>query len=352
MPILPNATSFKRLADGSDTRLLARALRCLLRVLSIPYGLVVYLRNRAFDLGLLQCLSCGAPVICVGNLSLGGTGKTPLVSWIARHLKASKMQPCIVSRGYGARQGQQNDEAAELSLILPDILHYAHHDRIVAARKAVTTGSDVVILDDGFQHRRLVRDTNIIAVDATDPYGCGFLFPRGFLRESLREVRRADAIVLTRSTLVDESKRKEIRNTFQKLCPTKPLIWAESDHKPMRLRQSSGIERPLDFLCRKKIVAFAGIGNPDAFHRSLMSMDTHVVAFRPFPDHHMYSQNDLTSLGTWGSQQKAELFITTLKDLVKIQKDTLEGIPVVAVEIEIDFLVGRQEIEALIEGAV
>ena len=352
MSILPNATSFKRLVDGTDTRLLARAARVLLRVLSIPYGIAIYFRNRAYDLGVRQSFSCGAPVICVGNFSLGGTGKTPLVSWIARHLMALKRHPAIVSRGYGAQQGQQSDEAAELSLILSSVQHFAHRDRIVAARKAVKNGSDVVILDDGFQHRRLARDINIITVDATDPYGCGFLFPRGLLRESLREIRRADAIVLTRSTLVDESKRKDIRNTFQTLCSTKPLIWAEADHKPMRLRQFSGVDLPIHLLNGKKVVAFAGIGNPDAFHYSLTPLDANVVAFRPFPDHHAYSNDDVTSLGGWASQQNAELVITTLKDLVKIQQDELDGIPLVAVEIEIDFLVGQERIEKLIDDVV
>lgn len=352
MSLLPDAASFKRLVDGSTGGLAAGALRCALRGLAAPYGVVVRGRNTAFDLGLLPVHSCPAPVICIGNLSLGGTGKTPLVAWAARHLATLGMRPAIVSRGYGARRGQTSDEAAELSLLMPGVPHVADADRVAAARRAVAAGADAIVLDDGFQHRRLARDLDIVAVDATDPFGCGFLFPRGLLREPLSGLARADAVVLTRCTLITATQRAEIRQILARRSGSLPPVWAEATHRPVALRQAGGGLLPLESLRGRRIVACAGIGNPAAFRRSLGELGADVAAFRTFADHHAYRAEDLDALGVWAQRERATLMVTTLKDLVKIRRDDLAGIPVAAVEIAIEFTAGGNDMAALLASLV
>jgi len=352
MSWLPAADSFKRLVDGSASGLPADTLRLILRGLAAPYAAAVRLRNRGYDLGLLPTHACDKPVICIGNLSLGGTGKTPLVAWTARHLAALGMRPAIVSRGYGARRGEVSDEAAELGLLVPGVPHHANPDRVTAAREAMAAGADVIVLDDGFQHRRLARDLDIVAVDATDPFGCGFLFPRGLLREPLQGFSRADAIVLTRATLVDAARRAEIREAVARRAGGMPPTWAEATHRPVALRQSGGGRLPLETLRGRRVVACAGVGNPHAFRRSLEALGAHVTAFRPFPDHHVYSPAELDDLGAWAQREQASMLVTTLKDLVKIRRDEVSEIPVAAVEITIDFSVGGDAIANLIASVV
>jgi tetraacyldisaccharide 4'-kinase len=348
MSLLPDAASFKRLVDGSADGLSAGALRWALRGLAAPYAAAVSGRNKAYDLGLLPISSCSAPVICIGNLSLGGTGKTPLVAWATRHLAGLGMQPAIVSRGYGAGRGQQSDEAAELALLVPGVPHLADPDRVAAARRAVAAGADAVVLDDGFQHRRLARDLDIVAVDATDPFGCGFVFPRGLLREPLAGLARADAIVLTRCTLVEATRRTEIRAALSHLASTMPPVWAEATHRPTGLRQAGGATLPLESLRGRRIVACAGVGNPAAFRLSLEALGADIVAFRAFPDHHAYSPEDLDDLGSWAQREQATMLVTTLKDLVKIKRDDLRSTPVAAVEVAIEFVAGGDEMAALL----
>jgi tetraacyldisaccharide 4'-kinase len=350
MALFLDPDTFKRLVVGSTSGPAAATLRCALRAMAAPYAAAMHCRNKAYDISLLPTFSCNAPVICVGNLSLGGTGKTPLVAWTARQLAAAGMRPAIVSRGYGAQRGQQSDEAAELAIVLPDVPHVADPNRVAAARRAVANGADAIVVDDGFQHRRLGRDLDIVAVDATDPFGCGFLFPRGLLREPLGSLARADAVVITRCSLVDAARRAEIRAELSRYVGHKSPLWAEATHLPITVRRAGGSTMPLESIRGKRIVACAGVGNPDAFRRSLESLGADVAAYRAFPDHHQYSQDDLDQLSAWARQQQATMLVTTLKDLVKIQRDEVNGIAVAAIEIAIDFLTGGEELAALVRS--
>jgi tetraacyldisaccharide 4'-kinase len=347
--VLPDAASFKRLVDGSQRGIAASATRMALAAIAVPYGAAVRSRNTAYDLGLLPSSGVPVPVISIGNLTLGGTGKTPLVAWAARTLDAAGLRPAIVSRGYGAARGEMNDEAAELGLLLPHVPHVADRDRVAAARTAVAAGARSVVLDDGFQHRRLARDLDIVAVDATDPFGCGRLFPRGLLREPLAGIARADAIVLTRAGLVDDRRRGEIRAAFARACGHRmPEVWAESMHRPVGLRLASGLTLPLEHLRHARAAAFAGIGNPEAFGATLHELGAAPLGLRAFPDHHRYTDEDLDRVAAWGRSLGADLLVTTLKDLVKIGRDEVSGLQVVAVEIAIDLLTGAAEIGHLL----
>ena len=353
LEMLPDAETFKRLVDGSVRGPGPAAARLALAAISLPYGLAVAARNAAYDAGLLPTATAAVPVISVGNLTLGGTGKTPLVAWVARILADRGLRPAIVSRGYAARPGEQSDEAAELGVVIPGIRHVADRDRAAGSRTAVAGGADVVVLDDGFQHRRLRRDLDIVAVDATDPFGCGHLFPRGLLREPLRGLARGHAVVLTRASAVDAATRTAIRRGLEDACGGRlPGGWMEAEHRPVGLRFADGSTSPLAMLHKRRVVAFAGIGNPAAFRRTLASAAADVAEFFPFPDHHAYSAADLERLAARVAATRAELAVTTLKDLVKIQTMRLGDVPLAAVEIAMQPLAGGDEVAALIAAAV
>ena len=349
MSMLPDADSFRRLVDGSARGAGPGLARLGLAVLATPYGVIVTARNAAYDRGLLPTAAAIVPVVSVGNITLGGTGKTPLVAWVARGLRRAGLRPAIVSRGYGARPGDRSDESAELGILLPGVPHVADRDRVAGARTAAATGADVVVLDDGFQHRRLARNVDIVAVDATDAFGCSRLFPRGLLRESPAGIARADAVVLTRAGLVDADRRAAIRTAVERACRGRmPAVWAEATHRPVGLRTASGGTRPLDDLAGRRIAAFAGIGNPAAFRRLLESSAAELLGFRAFADHHRYAPGDIAAIAAWARDLRADLVVTTLKDLVKIPAERLDDIPLFAVEIAMEILVGEDRLESLL----
>jgi tetraacyldisaccharide 4'-kinase len=353
MALVPDAESFKRLVDGTDRGPAAALARLALAAVAAPYGVVVAARNAAYDAGLLGVARADVPVISIGNLTLGGTGKTPLVAWTAALLARLARRPAIASRGYGARPGETSDEAAELAILLPGVPHCADRDRRRAAARAVAAGADVVVLDDGFQHRRLARDLDVVAIDATDPFGCGHLFPRGLLREPLAGLARADAVVLTRSAAVDPPRRAAIRAALAAACRGRlPPVWAEADHRPVGLRTASGGTRSLDELRGRRVFAFAGIGNPAAFRAALAGLGADVVGFRPLPDHHAYGAADVDALGASTAAAGADLVVTTLKDLVKVRRDAIGDRPLAAVEIALAFASGAADLEAAIRAAV
>jgi len=353
MSLLPDADSFKRLVDGTARGPVAAAARAGLAAIAAPYSLAVAARNAAYHAGWLAVEAAPLPVISVGNLTLGGTGKTPLVAWVARHLAAAGAPPAIVSRGYGAKPGETSDEAAELAILLPNVPHIANRRRAAGARAAAAHGVRAIVLDDGFQHRRLARDLDIVAIDATDPFGCGHLFPRGLLREPLAGLARAQVAVLTRADSIDASRRQEIRHSFARACRGRlPATWVEAAHRPLRLRSATGATEPLETLRGARVAAFAGIGNPAAFRGAIESLGATLVGFRAFPDHHAYDAPDRESLGAWARDLAADRIVTTLKDLVKVRTDALGGLPLGAIEIAITILSGEAELEAAVAPVI
>lgn len=351
MHLLPDADTFKRLVDGSLRGPGPALARGLLAGLSVPYAAAVSARNAAYDRGVLRVSRADVPVVAVGNLTLGGTGKTPLVAWVARSLAAHGRRPAIVSRGYRAAPGGQSDEAAELAILLPAVPHVADRDRVAAAARATAAGADVVVLDDGFQHRRLARDLDIVAVDATDPFGGGRLFPRGLLREPLAGIARAHAVVLTRATAVTEERRRQIRGRLEEAAGGRLPAWVEAEHRPLRLRSAGGELRPLDAVRSGRVVAFAGIGNPAAFRGTLAALGAELAGFRGFADHHPYSPDDLRGLDRWARELRADLVLTTLKDLVRARVERIGDAPLLAVEIALEILAGGEALGPLLARA-
>jgi tetraacyldisaccharide 4'-kinase len=187
-------TEFRDLVSGRRRGIGTGVTRGLLRVAEVPYTMAVGVRNRRFDRGHTEVHHVERPVVSVGNLTLGGTGKTPMVKWLARRMQSLGQRVAIVSRGYGSTNGQSNDEAMELAAALPGVPHLQNRDRVAAARQAIQEfGPDLLLLDDGFQHRRLARDLDIVLLDSLEPFGFEHVFPRGTLREPLAGLDRAHA---------------------------------------------------------------------------------------------------------------------------------------------------------------
>jgi tetraacyldisaccharide 4'-kinase len=301
------------------------------------------LRNLRYDLG-RNVHVADVPVVSVGNLTLGGTGKTPLVAWIARWLRQRDVRVTIVSRGYGAQRGEPNDEALELEQRLPDVPHLQNADRVAATQTAIEEfDCQVVLLDDGFQHRRLARDLDIVLLDACEPFGFGHVFPRGLLREPVAGLKRADIVVLSRADMVSPEQRAQIRGEVARHAPL--AAWVEVRHAPERWLSSTGDELPVAALAGKPLAAFCGLGNPAGFRHTLGECDGQVQAFREFPDHHLYDRSDVESLAAWAAQLNVTAVACTHKDLVKLELDRLGEHPLWALVIGIEILAGQDELE-------
>ncbi len=340
-----SAAEFHELVSGRRRGVRATLLRGLLRVAEGPYTAAVRWRNRQFDRGRRAIEAVGVPVVSVGNITLGGTGKTPLVEWLARWFRARGLRVALVSRGYGAEAGSRNDEALELEQKLPDVPHVQNPDRVAAARLAIEEfESQLILLDDGYQHRRIRRDLDIVVLDALEPFGFEHVFPRGTLREPLSGLKRADVLVLSRADLVAAEERERIRTVATSYAPA--ALWVEAAHAPRTLVSASGSQAPLDIVRGKPVAAFCGLGNPAGFRRTLDGLGCQLLAFREFPDHHSYSRGDVESLAAWAAAQSADAVLCTHKDLVKLGVERLGPLPLWAVVIGLDILKGSAELEA------
>jgi tetraacyldisaccharide 4'-kinase len=341
------------LIRGQRRGVLAACSRLGLYLASLPYHLVVRGRNLGHDRGWLTSYGVAAPVISVGNLTVGGTGKTPCVAFVANHYRQRDYRVCILSRGYGA-QGETSDEARVLEEELNDVPHLQGPDRVQLARVALEElESEILVLDDGFQHRRLNRDLDLVLIDATDPWGQGYLLPRGLLREPRSSLRRAHLAILTRCDQVAPPQLEQVRQQVRRLAPQLPL--AETRHRPTQWSNSAGETLALDDLSSRPAAAFCGIGNPQAFRRTLDDLGVEVRAFRTYPDHHRYARADVLELEDWLSALPGDVVVlTTQKDLVKLRITHLGDRPLWALRIQLHFQVGQelleQHLDALLPG--
>jgi tetraacyldisaccharide 4'-kinase len=338
---------YLKLVRGEHRGLPASLARAMLGMSALGYQLAVNVRNAAFDRGWFRSTKATIPVISVGNITLGGTGKTPMVEWIARWFRERGLRVVIVSRGYGGSEGL-NDEGRVLEENLPDVPHLQGADRVRLAQVAVDElESEVIVLDDGFQHRRLVRDLDVVLLDALEPFGLGRLFPSGLLREPLRSLRRAGVVVLSRADLVDAERRSAIRAEAERHAG--PLVWVEARHAPLCLIDVDCRTSTLDQLAGARVVAFCGIGNPEGLRRTLAPLCPNLVDLRIFPDHHPYSAGDVDSLRLWASNFRADLVLTTQKDLVKLRSARLGSIPLRALKIGLEIMEGSSRLESALE---
>jgi tetraacyldisaccharide 4'-kinase len=319
---------------------LARLACGVLRASSVAFRAGVCARNFGFDRGWLKSHAVPVPVVSVGNLTLGGTGKTPMVEWLARWFRSHRVRVAILSRGYG-HTGGMNDEGRVLEENLPDVPHLQDPDRVALAEAAVLElETELIVLDDGFQHRRLARDVDIVLLDALEPFGLGRLFPRGLLREPVRSLRRASIVVLSRADLVTAVERAAIKADAERMAG--PLRWVEARHAPRDLIDGEANSFPLDLLANRSVAAFCGIGNPEGFRRTVLDLCDGLLELRVFPDHHGYSAGDVASLEQWARVLGANLVLTTQKDLVKLRASVLGPAPLRALRIGLEITSGNE----------
>ena len=325
--------------------------RSALSVLALAYGLGVRFRNLLFDRGWLRTKKAAVPVVSVGNLTAGGTGKTPCVEYVAGFYRGHNLRVAVLSRGYGNTTGL-NDEARVLAENLLDVPHLQGADRAALADTAVEElESEVLVLDDGFQHRRLARNLDLVLIDATKPWGHGRLLPRGLLREPIAGLRRANVVMLTRCDQVGTEERERIRGRVRRTAPN--IHVAESCHRAYELLNSERQTAPLDRLRQAPAAAFCGLGNPEAFRRTLTDLGVNLCAFRTYPDHHPYSRDDVERLRVWAAGLPAEsTIVTTQKDLVKLRLTHLSDRPLWALRVRLEVSAGREELEQALLAAV
>jgi tetraacyldisaccharide 4'-kinase len=344
-----SSTTFREIVSKRRHGVAPSLLRGVLRAAEVPYSLAVCWRNRRYDRGDAVVRRVSVPVISVGNVTLGGTGKTPMVKWLTQCVAARGIRVAIVSRGYRANENGRNDEAAELERSLPGVPHVQDPDRVAGAQRAIDRfGCQLIVLDDGFQHRRLARDLDIVLLDALEPFGHEHVFPRGTLREPIIGLQRAHAVCLTRAAAIAAHEREAIRQRVSRLAPH--AAWCEAAHGPTKLLSASGGSQPLALLSGKRVAAFCGIGNPAGFRHTLASSGAQIVAWREYPDHHAFTAADAKELENIMMRCNAELAVCTHKDLVKLRQDEVAERPLWAVEIEMQFLAGQEALEALVAG--
>ena len=246
----------------------------------------------------------------------------------------------LVSRGYGGTEGGPNDEAMVLEENLPDVPHLQGADRVAVANAAVEElEADVIVLDDGFQHRRLHRDLDVVLLDATRPVTQEYLFPRGLLREPVGSLKRAGFVLITRC---DQAERlDEQRAWLAKVFPYLPH--ATTAHAPVSLVGPDGSE-DVTAVSGKSVAVFSGIGHPPAFTRTVEQLGATVAAAREFPDHHRYSREDVDDLTRWADALPAEVdtVLTTQKDWVKLRVGDLGGRKLRAVRVGLKVIDGEE----------
>jgi tetraacyldisaccharide 4'-kinase len=318
--------------------------------LSLLYGAVTRTRLSLYRRGTFQTTKLDRPVISIGNITTGGTGKTPLVEHVARIIAAQGKKVCILTRGYGrkdphlqvivsdgygvlASPSEAGDEPYLLATKLKGLAAViSSADRIAAGREAIKDfGTDCFVLDDGFQHLRLARDLNVVTVDATNPWGGGRLLPHGRLRESIEGMRRADCVVITRCDQV--ASVDGLREEILQLTGGRPIF--ESRMRMVRVvplkNGGEAIAPPA------RIVAFCAVGNPLSFFESLRQAGYQIAAERSFPDHHVFTQDEIDALIRSAKDAEAEGLVTTAKDAVKLRTMAFEiRIYVMEIEIAID----------------
>jgi len=348
---MPSGDYYRDLIGGRECGLWAGMQRLVLRLASVPYSAAVRARNWLYQLGWKQSFWASVPVISVGNLTVGGTGKTPCVEYVARFCREQGLRVAILSRGYGSAGGW-NDEALLLEENLPDVPHLQGADRVALAQAAVEElESEVLVLDDGFQHRRLRRDLDVVLIDATNPWGHGYLLPRGLLREPRSSLRRAGVIVLTRCDQVSLPMLRRFREEISLIVPGVPV--AVTVHQPVELVDAEQRTELLALVKQSPVAAFCGIGNPEAFRRTLADLGAEVCAFRSYSDHHAYTRADVQGLRTWAGQQpEHSLVLTTQKDLVKLRLTQLSGRRVWALRVRLEIQSGQGELNEQLSRVV
>lgn len=312
---------------------------------ALVYGAVVGWRNAAFDAG-RGVERVGAAVISIGNLSTGGTGKSPMVLWTIGRLREMGKRPGVATRGYKAKRGELGDEQREMLRRMPDLAIEANPVRASAAKRLIEQGCDAVVLDDGFQHRKLARDLDIVLIDATRPAHTDHLLPRGHLREPRSSLARAHAVVITRCELVSADAVDAIEADALRINPR--LVVARSEHQWDGV-EVNGAKRAVEMIRGKRVVLACGLGNPGAFESAAERSGMDVVGRFIKPDHHEWSTRDSEQLVRACQRiDPAAALLTSAKDWAKLARFLGGETPIEVIVPELRIAVTRGE-DALVE---
>jgi tetraacyldisaccharide 4'-kinase len=309
-------------------------LRWALWPLSVIYGLGARLRVRLYRHGVFAVRRLEGTVISVGNLTVGGTGKTPMVLWLAEKLIAEGQHPAILTRGYRG-SSPRNDgglpASDEVALLRSRLGGHAQlgvgKDRYASGQVLQRHGAKWFILDDGFQHLALQRDADVVLIDGRDPFGGGKLLPCGRLREPPAALRRASVVVITRSEHAPAVESLVRRNTQA------PIFYAQAELQTVLRAPALAVEWPLAERAAARVFAFCGIGNPGAFFGDLRRWGFSVAGERSFRDHHRYSPSDLAALERAAEAVRADALICTEKDVFNLRDTGAGRLPVYACRI-------------------
>ncbi len=330
----------------------------ILAPLGALYSAVTRARLALYRRGALRVHKISQPVISVGNITTGGTGKTPLVEWVARTAAREGRNPCVLTRGYGREDARRRVLVSDGERVLADAREggdeprllaealrgiaavVSDADRVSAARWAAENlKSDLFILDDGFQHLRLARDLDLVAVDATNPWGGGRLLPTGRLREPLKGLRRADLLILTRAEQAADV--DSLRKQAERLSGGRPVILSRTRTRAVRplgeaTARGNALEAASHTALSRAVAAFCAIGNPEAFFAHLRADGFVLNHTKAFPDHYVYKQADVDALAAEAKGRGAGALVTTAKDAVKLHSLSFE-LPCYVLDIELTF---------------
>ena len=339
----------------------------MLLPLSWLYGAIVAARNLLYDKHLLRVRKISVPVISVGNISAGGTGKTPFVLELVSILKNLGKKPAVVSRGYGRKSkgfqvvsnGRQKcaeaitagDEPALLAEKLRNVPVVVDEERARGAQKALELFTpNVIVLDDGFQHRALFRDCDIVLMTADELAGRSFLLPAGYRREPFRSLSRATVLVVSKCKDLDqfEEAARGLRREFQV-----PIIGLRTVVGEIR-RFGSEEEVVQNTLRGQKAIAFSGIADASSFNRTLEELGLNVIAHHRFGDHHWYTVGDVKKIKQSFQHLQAEVLVTTEKDMVRLENasGSFGEIRAFSVGIRTEFIAGEEELRKVLESIV
>ena len=344
-----------------------RVLLAPLSVAEVVFRLGVALRGTLYDRGVLPAVRAKVPVISVGNLSVGGAGKTPAVLALAERLLAAGRRPAVLSRGYGSEgagprvvsdgqslllpASQGGDEPVLLAHRLPRVPVVCGPDRAALARIAVDDlGADVLVLDDGFQHRHLRRDLDIVVLDASNPFGNGHCLPRGPNREPPGALSRAGLLWLTHADGAPEGRLAELRAAARRFTGRDPV---ESRHAPRELLGAT-LERSygLDSLSGARVALLTGVARPENVRRTVESLGASVIVCRHYPDHHPFTESELAEVLGAAARAGASPLVTTEKDAVRLPRGWRSEPRLRVLRIEAEVLRGGASLEAAVAEAL
>lgn len=346
------STTYRRIVSGEADGAIPALARGALRLLSKPYGWAASLTEIARSGQ--DAVDVGLPVISVGNITAGGTGKTPFVAFVVGDLLARKRRPVLLSRGWCADASGSNDEAKLLARLHPGVIHLQGKDRVAHALHAADARlGDVLVLDDGFQYQALARRLNVCCIDATTPFGYGAVLPRGLLREPLGGLYRARPVVITRSELVAPGTIAEIKAEILKHNPYAKFVVSEMRPVAVRDAHGGGTADPASLKDQQVLLA-SGIGNPDAFARDVRLCGARVRDHVVMGDHHAWTEAEAAALAAQAKALSVHRVLTTSKDAVKLEALAWPaGAPALSVlDVEIALIEGADVWKALLDEAL